>query len=272
LPSRRSARPRPLLPALLLALAVAVPLAGDPKGTEPPPPLAGWSLENETFARPLAESRVRVVNDFGNVYVRTGDQQVEISTVAQRQDGDPYRLLLEARAEEGVLVIEVKPALEAGKSDPGGAALGAFRRRLDLTLFQPAGVPLAVVAEDSIQTKKLRSDVDLLARKGTIFLDTFGHVRAKAFDKQIRGVLRDTRWSRPAEIETRTGEIKLYFLQDADVAIEATTMGAVTTDFSLEIERAPGQIRKTARARLGKGSARLSLRSESGPIQLLLNV
>lgn len=274
LPSR-SARLLPTLTALLLtALAAAVP-AGEPE-TEPPNPLAGWSLENETFTRPLpesspGESRVRIVNDFGSVYVRTGDKQVEISTVAQRQDGDPYRLLLEARDEGGVLVIEVKAKLEAGKSDLGGA-LAAFRRRLDLSLFQPAGVPLEVVAEDSIQTKKLRCDVDLLARKGTIFLDTFGHPRAKAFDKQIRGVLRDTRWTRPAEIETRSGEIKLYFLEGADVEVEATTMGAITTDYSLEIERAPGQIRKRARAKLGQGTAKLTLRSEAGPIQILLNV
>lgn len=277
LPSR-SARLIPTLTALLLAaLAAAVP-AGEPKEPEAKPanPLAGWSLENETFTRPLAEralgeSRVRILNDYGSVYVRTGDKQVEISTVAQRQDGDPYRLLLEAREEGGVLVIEVKAKLEAGKSDPGGA-LAAFRRRLDLSLFQPAGVPLEVVAEDSIQTKKLRCDVDLLARKGAIFLDTFGHPRAKAFDKQIRGVLRDTRWTRPAEIETRSGEIKLYFLEGADVEVEATTMGAITTDYSLEIERSPGQIRKKARARLGQGTARLALRSEAGPIQILLNV
>ena len=256
-----------------LLLSAALAAAEAPNTPSQENPLAGWSLEHQNFEQALAsEKRVRIVNAFGNVYARTGDDKVEISTVAQRQDGDPYRLLLATRSDGDSLVVEVVARLDEGQADPDGTRLASQKRRLDLTLFQPAGVPLAIDADDSIETKKLRCDVDLVARKGHIFLDTFGHPRARAFDREIRGVLRGTRWNESGEISTRSGDIKLFFLDDADLAIEATTMGALTTDYSLTIERTPGQRRKKARARIGQGRAKLILESEAGHIQLLLNV
>jgi hypothetical protein len=267
----KSHRIQPLAPWLTLLALLTAPLAAEP-ARESENPLAGWTLEHESLEKALAgEKQMRLVNEFGSIFARTGDENVEISTVAQRHEGDPYRLLLESRSEGGVLIVEVKLRLEEGKTDDGGK-LEAQKRRLDLTLFLPAGIALDALAEDSIETKKLHSDVDLVARKGHIFLDVFGRPRAKAFDQEIRGVLRETLWSAPGEIETRSGDIHLTFLDDADVEIEATSMGLITTDYSLDIERAPGHRHKKAHAKLGKGTAKLTLRSEAGQILILLNV
>lgn len=269
-------RPLSLLALLLLAPPLGAQPPGPPDATAPAAPapnpadkLAGWTLEREQLVKTLTtEKTVRIVNDFGNVYARTGESQVEIATVAQRHESDPYRLLLESRSENGVLLVEVKQRLEDGRQESATTQ----KRRLDLTLFLPPGVALVVEAEDSIETKKLRSDVDLLARKGHIVLDVYGRPKARAFDSDIRGVLRGTDWTGTTEISTRSGDIQLYFMPEADVAIEATSMGELTTDFSLEIERKPGSRIKTGRAKLNSGKAGLKLFSEIGQIRILLNV
>lgn len=276
-------RPQPnALPALAVLLAALfaltaapllaqAPVAQPSKAQAQPNPLDGWSLEHENLEKALAgEKRLRLVNAYGNIYARTGDAKVEISTVAQRHEGDPYRLLLESHSEGGLLTIEVQLLLEEGKSDADGK-LAMQKRRLDLTLFLPAGVALEAEAEDSIETKNLHSDVDLLARKGHIVLDTFGRPRARTFDQEIRGVLRSAAWQ-DGEVQTRSGNIELTFLDNADVTVEASSMGLITTDYSLQIDRAPGARHKTAHAKLGQGKAKLILRSEVGQILLLLNV
>lgn len=271
-PNVRPLRLLALLLLLALPLGAEPPATGEAPTTPAPVPtdkLAGWTLEREQLVKTLTtEKTVRIVNDFGNVYARTGEGQVEIATVAQRHDSDPYRLLLESRSENGVLIVEVKQRLEDGRKESATTE----KRRLDLTLFLPPGVGLVVEAEDSIETKKLRSDVDLLARKGHIVLDVYGRPKARAFDREIRGVLRGTDWTGTTEISTRSGDIQLYFMPEADVAIEATSMGELTTDFSLEIERKPGSRIKTGRAKLLSGKAGLKLFSEIGQIRILLNV
>lgn len=269
-----------LAAALIASGSFAAPQANTPVPPAPGPAqrlgeaLEGWQLDHLNLSEAIGEARqVRILNPFGSIYLRANDEgsPLEVATVAQRHDDDPYQLVLDHRRDGQELVVEVRRVLTPGRDDPNDAAV-ASKRRLDMTVFSPPGVPVVARALDSIETKKFRADVDLEVQQGFIRLDTSGRPRARTEGGEIFGVLRATNWSEPGRIVSRTGKISLYFLPDADIRIEATSMGLIGTDFSLEIEREPGKRRKTARAKLGAGTASLVIHSEIGEIQLLLNV
>lgn len=238
----------------------------------------GWSLSNQRFEEPAGKThRLVVRNEFGDVNVRMGPTattMAQISAVHQRQDQDPFQLIVGARPEGDALLIEVRLEADAARTQPGGdpAAARNLKRRSDVTVFIPAGMALEVVAAGKISTRKLSCDVDLTSHGGEVQVDTSGRPRVKAKNGRVWGVLRGSAWSEPATIETVSGDIELFFLPEADVAVEASSMGLITTDFSLSIDRKPGSRHKTGRAQLGAGKARLTIRSEVGQILLLLNV
>ena len=70
-------------------------------------------------------------------------------------------------------------------------------------------------------------------------------------------------------ISTLTGSVLLQVLPRTDAEVRLETRGEISTDYSIEIERAPGEEAKKARAVLGAGGQVILVSSESGAVRLL---
>jgi len=65
------------------------------------------------------------------------------------------------------------------------------------------------------------------------------------------------------------GSIEVYLPRQTSLAIEATTSGKITTDYSIQIQRNPGEKEKFATMTLGEGKNRLVIKNSSGAIEIL---
>ena len=73
----------------------------------------------------------------------------------------------------------------------------------------------------------------------------------------------------PQSLSTATGAVTVFVPADADLDFGITTSGAITTDYSLDIEHHDHQEPdKIASARIGAGGPKLTLASTRGSVAL----
>jgi len=210
---------------------------------------------------------LRVVNPFGDVHARFGGYGNEAEILATSQRLESSRPELEMRFSTDGQRTDVVVA------DPGAAdkEIGS-RDRIDLVVFVPLGIALAVRTSDgTIAIKGLRGDVDASSVSGNIRLGSVkGRVRAKSSRGDILAELETGVTTEPQELVTETGEIEAWLWEDAQLRVEIRTSGQIRTDFSLDIEHQRfEEPSKHAVAVAGDGGAELLLRSKQGDVGLL---
>lgn len=185
---------------------------------------------------------------------------------AGREAADP---VIEAINDEKTLTISVKyPELDgAGKNGPSSASPV---RRVDLTVLIPAGGALRAETDKGfIQAKGIKGDVIARSSTGNIVITTHGCADARTERGSISVHLKNPVWNKSPTLETLTGDIQARLPKNADVEVLVETSGEITTDYSINIERARDSHLKRARAVVSDGGRTMRIKSDRGNIKLL---
>ena len=255
------ARGRPLVVSL-----IAVGLAGSAVAEEPVP--ADWRIERidrELHAPPGVPLAIR--NRWGDVRVRAGEtERVRVHAVVQHHAEDSRAVAVEGAEAAGTLRLDVSwPADES--STPGAWA----RRRVDLAVEVPAHRDLRIQTEAGlIEVKGHAGPLQAESAAGDLRLRVAGGpLHARTERGSILAVLAAESWNQAARFEAPSGDIEVQFPARTDASVVLETQGALTTDFSLEVEQV-GPLAKRARARLGRGGSEVLLHSRRGDLRILL--
>jgi hypothetical protein len=229
------------LPLLLLAVLPAAAAAGPLK--------QDWRIEPFEWHGSLAAGRVLAVrNPYGDVRARRADGgTTAVYAAMQRHRDDPREWTIAIAESADGLAVEV---VLAGDAVPAGAADWA-PRRVDMTVYVPAGAKLRVETVDGlIEAKRLRGDVEARSVGGEIVVTTTGSVEARSEAGRIRYSFLDPKWVGSARLVTRSGDIALTLPKGANVDLAVQTGGESST------------------AVLGAGGSRVAVESESGRVEV----
>jgi len=230
---------------------------------------AGWTIERWRWAG-AAGARIAIESAHGDVRVRgAATDEVEVTAVLQHAEGDPLRL--EVRVDDSGPTLRIGVAAGAAGGGETVETAEMRRRRADLVVMVPSGVPLLVRTVDGrLEVKGLVAAVDAASRGGAIVLQVGGEVHARSEWGAVEVVLEAGAGPRPATIETLTGDVLVWLPREADVTATVESRGEITTDYSLAIERDPLDDRlKRATARIGAGGIPLHVQSNRGNVRLL---
>ena len=188
----------------------------------------------------------------------------EVEVLAKR-DGQNLASLVDVhlvRHEDGVTVCSVFPGEKLcrpiGDQGPGA--------RVDFIVRVPEGVSFrGSTVNGGVQAENLKSDVQASTINGKVQVSTTGTVKARTVNGSIMASLLRPFWSRPPELSTVNGGIRVVLPPSADAAVKAaTTNGKIVTDFS-----AKGKVTdQELVAQIGGGRTPLLLRTVNGMIEL----
>ena len=112
-----------------------------------------------------------------------------------------------------------------GDSGPGA--------RVDFVVRVPEGVRfLGSTVNGGVEADALKSDVQAYTVNGQVRVSTTGTVQAKTVNGSITASLLKPFWSKPPELSTVNGGIRLVLPPSANAALQAATKnGKIVTDF-----------------------------------------
>lgn len=234
------------------------PSAAAQKTPEPSP-------DRRDFAATLAAGEtVSIDNPYGDVRLRFGGyaNALEIHAVVQQPPG---------ASEIAMQPVDDKTRYLFAPRLPAGALL-AEGQRIDLVAFVPLGHAVVASTEQGlIESRGVRGDVHLSSVAGDIAIrGTQGRVQAVTGAGNIEASFDAAPPDSKQRLQTTTGNIVLAIDDHLDAALELATSGVFATEFSLDVERLPGQEpNKRARAVVGADEARVDIESRRGEIRLL---
>lgn len=242
-------------------LVAISPLAAQPE-------LDGWSIDRFTWEEATrGATSILIHNPLGDVRLRgTDGDLVSLLGILQHPD-DQAVPAVTVRRDGTVLRIETAVATAA---DAAPSPDDAPPARVDLSIFVPAGLPLAItVADGLIEAKGLDNDLETRSFRGPQRLITSGtaSVFSERGDVMVHWTGAD--WRRPPKVETVTGTIELWMPRATRAEVTIETAGLIATDYTLEVEHRDDRATKRARATLGGGGIAVDVRSARGDVRLL---
>jgi hypothetical protein len=250
----------------LAASFLAAVAAGSARADEPVP--ADWRIERiDREIKLPAHAALAIRNPWGDVRVRAGEAgRVLVHAVVQHHAEDLRPVAIETAAEGGSLLLTV-----GWPPDDASAPADWMHRRVDLALEVPERSELRVHTEHGlIEVKGHAGALEARSVGGDLRLRVAaGPLDARTERGSILAVLATERWSAAARLEAPSGDVEVQFPARTDASVRLETQGALTTDFSLEVEHV-GPLTKRARARLGRGGHEVVLLSRRGDLRILL--
>jgi hypothetical protein len=254
--------PAGVLVASLLALAPVL----SARAEEPVP--ADWRIERiDREVKVPADAALTIGNRWGDLRVRAGEAgRVLLHAVVQHHAEDPRELAIETTEVGGGLRLDVSWSADE-PTTPGAWA----RRRADLAVEVPAHCDLRIRTEEGlIEVKGHAGPLQAGSAAGDLRLRVAGGpLSARTERGSILAVLAAESWNQAARFEAPSGDVEVQFPARTDASVVLETQGALTTDFSLEVEHV-GPLAKRARARLGRGGGEVLLQSRRGDLRILL--
>lgn len=226
--------------------------------------LAQDELIRQDFSATLTDAQPVVVdNPYGDVRLRFGGykEQLEIQVVAQKP-AKASSILVQPGIADGT--YRIAPRLPPD-------TLVVEGQRLDLVVFVPLGHPVSVRTESGvIESRGIRAAIDLRSTSGNISIrGTKGEIHAETGPGTIEASLLHAAPGSHQRLATSTGSIVLAVNDDLDARVQLATSAAFATEYSLQIERLPGQEpNKRAIALIGEQESELIVESRRGEIRL----
>lgn len=252
-------------PALALFLAAALSPETAPEASDPDP--EEWLVERtETRRAVAAEGPVSVVNPYGNVILRAGNEgEVMALGLAQRHRDDPRRAEVSLVEDGGGVAVRVAyPALAMPEPVEGWE-----RRRVDLTVMVPPEAPVSVETDGGdVEARGLRAPLRIETGRGHVRARVGGEVVAVSEHGELLVQFLSTRWAGPSRLTTKTGPITAELPAGGNAHVRFATAGPLTTDYSVQIERDAASGRKNGSATVGDGGPLLEIESDRGAITL----
>ena len=262
-----------LLTALLLFMVPTLSGAATPDD---------WRIEQlEWTGAPGDETPLEVINLQGDLRVRAGAvDRIEVLAVLQRHVDDPRGAEISVREPantggsatetlQGARRIEIVTP-DVATQRPAQIPDAWRKRRVDITVIVPAGIPLALTTEKgTLQAKGLTAPMIARSTHGDLQLVSSAPVDAHSDYGRVQVELRGAAWSQGASLSTRTGTIRLRLPHGAAFRAELETRGDITTDYSITIERQGATELKKGRVLTDPDGPSLILRSDRGELQIL---
>ena len=223
------------------------------------------------FGEVAAGGHLTVDNPFGDLRLRHGGVagKVEVAAVLQHLRPDGIRLEVRLVEVDGGLTVTVgwpsKPDWTPPPPPPGD------RSRVDLAVMVPAGVVLsASTGGGLIETRGMHCDATFRTDSGAVTVNKHdGAVSATSDQGKITAVLLAGVTEAAQAFTTVTGDIEVWIKPAAVHRARLATSGAITTDFSIDIEnRGAEEPDKVGLALVGGGGPELSLTSRRGDLAL----
>lgn len=167
------------------------------------------------------------------------------------------------RHEKGVTICTVFPGESECRAlgEPGPGV------RVNYEVHVPEGVDfLGSTVNGGVEAESLNSDVEAITVNGQVKVSTSGTLQARTVNGSITASLLKPFWSKPAQLSTINGAIRLVLPPCAGTALEAATKnGRIVTDFN-----AKGKVTdQEVIGRIGAvGGKRVVLRTINGSIEL----
>jgi hypothetical protein len=225
---------------------------------EAAPAAADVRLErsDQAFALGRDVVRVEIDNPWGEITLRNRDErELGVHAVIQRLPPAFAPAALRTRRDRGTLRVAVE--------FPAAAARG----RVDLAVYLPADVAVALATRDGrIAAKRRSGPVEARTDSGPILASSLARLDLASRSGPIRAALVGARWQGASRIASDSGQLLVRVPTFGDVALDARTGGRLVTDFGLGVRREGGLSR--AQARYGRGTSALDVHSRSGEIVL----
>jgi hypothetical protein len=256
---------------LVFLWAFVLIFAGLPALVSAGPLKKDWRLEPFEWHGSLGAGRLLSVrNPYGDVRARRSEgADIAVYAVMQRHRDDPREWKIAITAAGDDLAIEV---VFAAGTVPADAAAGWGPRRVDMTVYVPAGARLqAETTAGLIEAKRLGGDVQARTAAGEIVITTSGNVDARSEEGRIRYSFLDSQWVGSARLVTRSGDIKVTLPRGANVALAIDTRGEISTDGALAPSAGPplpDPPRHGFKAVFGAGGSPVAVESESGKVEV----
>lgn len=246
------------------AAALAAGLMLGACATRPPAPATSTAevrIEriDQDFELARGVTRVAIDNPWGEINLRNRDERaVGIHAVIQRLPPTFGAAVFRTRRDGATLHIEV--VFEgAAAARPG---------RADIAVYLPADLALTLRTRDGRISAKTRDGaIAATTEAGDIGVATRGALSLRTASGEIRAKAIGARWTGASEIASERGRIVLMVPTFGDIALAAETGGRLGTDFGLSVHTGADG-RHWARARYGRGSSPLRVRSRTGEIVL----
>jgi len=253
--------------ALILLLVLSSTLA---RSDDMEIPLKDWRIERQQFEALLIDgAEMSINNPFGDIRVRTSnDNEVLIVAMVQRHISDEWQPEIRITSKADAMDISVhypEPEPENGNINENFR----LKRRVDVSVLAPGDAPMSITTRHGRAESKGHSG-GLLVRSitGSIIIVTKGKLDAKSERGSVQATFQSRDWTTSSVLETTTGDIEVLLMEHPGVRVELETAGAITTDYSIEIESRPGSSHKNAVARIGDASENLTINSIRGAITL----
>lgn len=190
----------------------------------------------------------------------SGEVEV-VATIDGAETASPVEVRM-MRHQNGVTVCAVFPADKVCR-EQGVAGPGA---RVNFEVRVPEGVHfLGSTVNGGVEAESLKGDVQAYTVNGRVRVSTTGTVQAKTVNGSITAALLKPFWSKPPELKTVNGGIRLVLPPSANAALRAATKnGRILTDFE-----ARGKVTdQEVVAQIGGGGSALILNTVNGSIEL----
>lgn len=229
--------------------------------------MSDWVIERKNLSQAVEENQlVMVVNPYGDIRARGGDNgEISVYAVIQHHIDDTGTPEITFARDNDRLTVEVTyPGLN-GKILPDRFS----KRRTDIAVFVPPTLELVLNTLDGrAESKGHNGHLAIETRAGKIMAATKGTMEARTDSGSVKVEFRNRTWNGPSTLESKSGDISVFLMNDPNVNVAIDTPGPITTDYSIDILHTPGSSRKIARAKIGGAIHELNISSAAGSVRL----
>ena len=229
-----------------------------------------WTIEKFQWSGDATSTTpIEIINHHGDVRTRSsGIDEIAVLANIQRMEDDPFTSHVEVIEVDSPIRIDISWTLRE-EASPDDATDEMAKRRVDVTVILPRSAPLRVETSDGlIEVKGHGAEVTAQSTSGDIRLSTEGAFVATTDRGAIDAVIKGSDWRGPATFETVTGDITVWLPKKVSADVEAETQGVISTDYSIDVQRAGPDDRKVASAVIGGGGPKIQIQTTRGQIRL----
>ena len=215
--------------------------------------LEQWKIErSEQTVSTKGIKTIEIINLFGNARTRSStNSELTVLSVFQRHKKDNQKPLIKVNRIGKTLRIEVSYRENKQlKNIPD-----AEKRRIDMSFLVPKKTRLSIKTDKGFaEVKGHTAFTSIKTKSGGVYVKTKNQVEVQTDSGKIYATFKQKTWKNTSKLKSYTGDIEVAMLGDPNVSINVETAGQITTDYSINIDPAPGSKIKYAVAQIGHGS------------------
>ncbi len=227
-----------------------------------------WELLKFNQARKITDQKlIRIINHYGDVRTRalqTDDMQL-IGNI-QRIKSDPLKVDIRVREDGDTLIVEV---VYVGDDRPPADG-EKWIRRVDLTVLMPAYPGVDIEGKHGlVEVKGHEGPLKIVTERGDVVFAVRGPVEIQSQQGALKGQLTGTHWKTDQKLSSLLGAIEVMLNSEADLKIETSTKGRLTSDFTMDVNWVGRERLKHSLIVLGQAEPRLHIHSNRGDVSVL---